>query len=243
MLILLMGAGRVGHLVAKMLETTNHDVTIIELDRERAEELSTELNALIIAGDATDPRILEEANVKKAKVFGALTGRDDANILACILAKNLNPDIYTILRISNPRSREILEEVGDLKKYFDVVMCPEEIAAQYVFLNIMTPGLERVLLQPGQVELARFDVPPESPISGKPVKDIKLPDSALIILIIKKTEQGEKIIIPSGSTTIPPNSTLVVIGKNEALMKFKEMIERVVRNHKLFKPVREAKGD
>lgn len=125
MFVVIMGAGRVGSLVAKMLEEDGHDVTIIEMDKERAKELSLLINGLVIEGDATDPpKTLEEANIKQADAFAALTGKDDANLLACILAKHLNPKIKTSLRISNPQNRRIFEEVTDLRRYFDFVISP-----------------------------------------------------------------------------------------------------------------------
>ncbi len=139
MYVIIMGAGRVGYLVAKMLEEDGHDVTIIEMDRDRAKELSLMINGLVIEGDATDTKTLEEANIKQADAFAALTGRDDANLLACILAKSLNPNIKTSLRVSNPKNRKIFEEVTDLKRYFDFVISPEEIAAEYISRNIVTP--------------------------------------------------------------------------------------------------------
>jgi len=54
MFVVIMGAGRVGYLVAKMLENEGHDVTIIDIDKERAKELSFLVNGLVIEGDATD---------------------------------------------------------------------------------------------------------------------------------------------------------------------------------------------
>jgi len=74
MFVVIMGAGRVGYLVAKMLENEGHDVTIIDIDKERAKELSFLVNGLVIEGDATDQKTLEEANVKQADTFAALTG-------------------------------------------------------------------------------------------------------------------------------------------------------------------------
>ena len=71
MFVVIMGAGRVGFLVAKMLEEDGHDVTIIEMNKERAKALSLLINGLVIEGDATDPKTLEEANIKQADAFAA----------------------------------------------------------------------------------------------------------------------------------------------------------------------------
>ncbi|GAB6136439.1 potassium channel family protein [Thermococcus henrietii] len=223
MYVIIMGAGRVGYLVAKMLEEDGHDVTIIEMDRKRAKELSMQINGLVIEGDATDPKTLEEANIKQADAFAALTGKDDANLLACILAKNLNPNVKTSLRISNPKNRKIFEEVGDLKKYFDFVISPEEIAAEYISRNIVTPGFDRVLFPKEGAEIVRFNIDENSEIAGKLVKELNLPKDALIIAVYD--EKGN-LIIPSGDTKLPERGQVIVFAKNSVLKEVKELLER-----------------
>ncbi|MDK2983532.1 MAG: trk/ktr system potassium uptake protein [Thermococcaceae archaeon] len=223
MFIVIMGAGRVGYLVAKMLENEGHDVTIIDIDKERAKELSFLINGLVIEGDATDHKTLEEANVKQADAFAALTGRDDANILACILAKHLNPEIKTVLRISKPKNKEIFEKVEDLKKYFDVVISPEEIAANYIFRSLTTPGFDRVLFPREGAEIVKFRLDDESEISEKSVKDLNLPKDSLIVAIYD--EKGN-LTIPSGDTKLPKKGEVVVFAKNSVLNEIKKIFEQ-----------------
>lgn len=223
MFIVIMGAGRVGYLVAKMLENEGHDVTIIDIDKERAKELSFLINGLVIEGDATDHKTLEEANVKQADAFAALTGRDDANILACILAKHLNPEIKTVLRISKPKNKEVFERVEDLKKYFDVVISPEEIAANYIFRSLTTPGFDRVLFPREGAEIVKFYLEDDSEISEKAVKDLNLPKDSLIVAIYD--EKGN-LIIPSGDTKLPKKGEVVVFAKNSVLNEIKKIFEQ-----------------
>ena len=223
MFIVIMGAGRVGYLVAKMLENEGHDVTIIDIDKERAKELSFLINGLVIEGDATNHKTLEEANVKQADAFAALTGRDDANILACILAKHLNPEIRTILRISKPKNKEVFERVEDLKKYFDVVISPEEIAANYIFRSLTTPGFDRVLFPREGAEIVKFRLDDESEISEKPVKELNLPKDSLIVAVYD--EKGN-LTIPSGDTKLPKKGEVVVFAKNSVLNEIKKIFEQ-----------------
>ena len=223
MFVVIMGAGRVGYLVAKMLESEGHDVTIIEMNKERAKELSLLINGLVIEGDATDPKTLEEANIKQADAFAALTGRDDANLLACILAKHLNPKIKTSLRISNPQNRRIFEEVTDLKRYFDFVISPEEIAAEYISRNIVTPGFDRVLFPKEGAEIVRFNINGDSEIAGKLVKDLKLPRDALMVAVYD--EKGN-LIIPSGDTKLPEKGQVIIFAKNNVLDDVKRLLEK-----------------
>ncbi len=223
MFVVIMGAGRVGFLVAKMLEEDGHDVTIIEMNKERAKALSLLINGLVIEGDATDPKTLEEANIKQADAFAALTGKDDANLLACILAKHLNPKVRTSLRIGNPKNRKIFEEVKDLKRYFDFVISPEEIAAEYISRNIVTPGFDRVLFPKEGAEIVKFNIDEDSEIAGKLVKDLKLPKDSLMVAVYD--EKGN-LIIPSGDTKLPEKGQVIIFAKNSALDGVKSLLER-----------------
>jgi len=223
MFVVIMGAGRVGYLVAKMLEEDGHDITIIEADKERAKELSLLINGLVIEGDATDPKTLEEANIKQADAFAALTGKDDANLLACILAKHLNPKVRTSLRIGNPKNRKIFEEVTDLRRYFDFVISPEEIAAEYISRNITMPGFDRVLFPKEGAEIVKFNIDEDSEIAGKLVKDLNLPRDALMVAVYD--EKGN-LIIPSGDTKLPEKGQVIIFAKNSALDGVKDLLER-----------------
>ena len=228
MFVVIMGAGRVGFLVAKMLEEEGHDVTIIEMNKERAKELSLLINGLVIEGDATDPKTLEEANIKQADAFAALTGKDDANLLACILAKHLNPKIKTSLRISNPQNRRIFEEVTDLKRYFDFVISPEEIAAEYISRNIVTPGFDRVLFPKEGAEIVRFNIDGDSEIAGKLVKDLKLPRDALMVAVY---DDKGNLLIPSGDTKLPERGQVIIFAKNNVLDDVKRLLEKKKPNN------------
>ena len=98
-----MGGGRVGLNLASFLVADEHDVTLIESDDVLCGNATAELDAMVICGNGTDSKILEQANVRSADVFVASTGNDEANLLACILVRECKiPKI--IARVSNPES-------------------------------------------------------------------------------------------------------------------------------------------
>ncbi|AIF70253.1 potassium transporter TrkA [Palaeococcus pacificus DY20341] len=223
MFVVVMGAGRVGFLVSKMLESEGHDVTIIESNKEKAKELANLINGLVINGDATNQSVLEEANIKQADAFAALTGQDDANLLACILAKHLNPNITTILRVSNIKNKQVFEQVEDLKKYFDYVVSPEEMAANYIFRTIVTPGFDRVMLPKEGAEIVQFSINSENDISEKLVKELGLPRDSLIVAVYD--EKGN-LIIPSGETKLPKKGQVIIFARDKALEEIKKIFEK-----------------
>ena len=80
MYIVIMGGGRVGLNLASSLVAGGHDVTLIENDSNLCANAASGLDALVICGNGTDIKTLEEANVGDADVFVAATGHDEANL-------------------------------------------------------------------------------------------------------------------------------------------------------------------
>ena len=78
MYIVIMGGGRVGLSLADRLIIHGYDVTIIESDENLCDQASEELDAMIICGNGTDTKTLEEANIEEADVFVATTGNDES---------------------------------------------------------------------------------------------------------------------------------------------------------------------
>ena len=87
MYIVIMGGGRVGLSLADRLIIHGYDVTIIESNDDLCDHASEELDAMVICGNGTDTKTLEEANIEEADVFVATTGNDESNLLSCILVK------------------------------------------------------------------------------------------------------------------------------------------------------------
>ena len=85
MYVVIMGGGRVGLRLASSLVAAGTDVTLIENDSNLCGNAAAELDALVICGNGTDVKTLEEANISDADVFVAATGNDEVNLLSCIL--------------------------------------------------------------------------------------------------------------------------------------------------------------
>ena len=101
MRILIVGAGAIGFQLCKQLTQHDHDITIVELDPRRARRASELLDVLVVSGNGTSVRTLREAHIGQTDVVAAMTTNEDANILACRLAKRLGAT-STIARVRNP---------------------------------------------------------------------------------------------------------------------------------------------
>lgn len=172
-----MGGGRVGLNLASFLIADGHDVTLIESDDNLCSNVAVELDALIICGNGTDTKTLQEANVQDADVFVAATGNDETNLLSCILVKDFNvPKV--IARVSDPSHGEAFKKVG-----IDSVISPEITAASYLEKLIIRPKIaDLVVLGRGDAELLDFTLDNKNAI-GKRIGDLSPTDNFIIVAV------------------------------------------------------------
>jgi trk system potassium uptake protein len=207
MYIVIMGSGRVGFNLAQLLIADGHDVTIIESDDSLCNETAVELDALIICGNGTDTKTLEEANIKNADVFVAATGYDEANLLSCILVREYNIS-KIIARVSNPDHEEAFRKVG-----IDAVISPERTAAGYLEKLITRPKVaDLIVLGQGHAEILDMTIENKKTI-GKLVGDLSPTDNYIIIALYR----NGNIIIPRPEMVLEEGNKVSVLVKIEAV--------------------------
>jgi trk system potassium uptake protein TrkA len=208
-----MGAGRVGLSLASFLITDGQDVTIIEKDESLSHSAVNKLDALVICGNGTETKILEEVNIKNADVFVAATGNDEANLLACILVKNYDvPKV--IARVSEPSHKEAFKKVG-----IDFVVNPELTAASYLERLIIRPKIaDLVIIGKGNAELLDITVTNKK-MFNKKVSDI----SPTKNFIISALHEKDDIIIPDKNTILKEGCKISILVKTKAIKKVEEM--------------------
>jgi trk system potassium uptake protein TrkA len=208
--IIIAGGGRVGSHLAKVLEPTGRDIVVIEKDPTICEKLSSEINALVICGDASDKKTLEEARIQMADVFVAVTGNDNENIVACQLAKYSYRVPLVLARVEDMDRAQMLRGMG-----IDLIVSPAHVAAMVFENAIALPGTTSILISETITRAVEVSVPEDSKIAGKRIKDLSLPTDCVIAAIYR----GGKLIIPHGDTAMKPGDIVAVIGKEEAIRK------------------------
>jgi trk system potassium uptake protein TrkA len=200
-----MGGGRVGLSLASFLISDGHDITLIENDEGLCSNAASELDALVICGNGTDTKILNEASVKDADVFVAATGNDESNLLACILVKDFKvPKV--IARVSDPSHGEAFKKVG-----IDSVISPEITAASYLEKLIIRPKIaDLVVLGKGDAELLDFTVDHEDTV-GKRIGDLSPTDDFIIVAVY---ENGD-IVIPSPDMVLEEGMKVSILVKTK----------------------------
>jgi trk system potassium uptake protein TrkA len=204
-----MGGGKVGFNLASFLISDGHDVTLIESNESLCNNIASELDALVIFGNGTDIKTLEEANIKDADVFVAATGHDESNLMACVLVKEYNvPKI--IARVNDHNHEAAYKKIG-----VDAVISPELTAASYLEKLIIRPTIaDLVVLGKGDAELLDFTVDYKKTI-GKKVSDLSPTDDFIIVAIYEKG----KIIIPKPDMILKEGMKVTVLVKTKFAQK------------------------
>jgi len=203
MYIVVVGAGKVGYFLAKRLIASKNTVSIVEKDRAVCEDIAKELEGLVINGDGCDPRILEEAGIEHADVLAAVTGEDEDNLIICQLAKERFNIRRTVGRVNNPDNEHTFSELGidvpvDSTKLIAKVI--EEEVSFSDFVNLMS-------FKRGKLTIVRVDLPADSPVINKEVKDVELPADSVLVSILR----GEEVIVPKGNTVLKPGDDIIAI--------------------------------
>lgn len=205
---IIVGAGRLGLELSKYLSKVGHEVVIIEKDKARCDAIASEVNVLIINGEGTKSATLQEAGVKNADNFIAVSGSQEANLLACLLAKSMGAK-RTIARVSDPESEEVFKSLG-----IDAVINPEVAAAAYIEKIIMRPGvLDLVIIGRGNAEILEIQIPKGSGVIGKTIREIGPPKNYTIVAIY----EDNVLTIPSGNTVLREGDRVLVLARTEAI--------------------------
>ncbi|MBQ2635549.1 MAG: TrkA family potassium uptake protein [Methanobrevibacter sp.] len=209
MYIVIMGGGRVGLALANLLIDNGEDITLIESDEALCADVAAELDALVICGNGTNSKLLEETNIEDADFFIATTGNDEANLLSCILVRKYNVP-HIIARVSNPDHEEAFKEVG-----IDHVISPETAAAAQLQKLVTRPNAaELMTLGEGDAEILDMTITNDK-LVGKRYKEISPTKDYIII----STYQNEKLVIPQPDDIVPRGAKVTVLVKRGTFKK------------------------
>jgi trk system potassium uptake protein TrkA len=216
MYAIIMGGGRVGLSLANLLIDSGADIALIESDEALSNEIAADLDALVINGNGTSSKLLEETNIEDADFFIATTGNDEANLLSCILVRKY--DVETIIaRVSNPDHEEAFKEVG-----IDRVISPEISAARDLAQFVMNPRVSKLTtLGEGDAEIIELTITNDK-VVGKRFKEVS-PTKDFIIIA---TYQNGKLVIPQPDNIIARGEKVSILVKRGTLKKVSKRLEK-----------------
>jgi trk system potassium uptake protein TrkA len=216
--LVIAGGGNIGLRLAAALEKSNQ-VKIIERDPRRARRISEILeNTIVLAGDAADEELLVEENIDSADVFAALTNSEEANVMSAMLAKRLGAKRVMAL-VNRPAYGELMEN-----RSIDLVISPPMITIGSLLAYVRRGDIVRVhSLRRGAAEAIEAVVhgtQDRSQVIGRRLEQIKLPQGASIVAIVR----GEEVIMAHHDTMIETEDHVILFLSDRRQI---ELVERL----------------
>ena len=144
--ILILGAGRVGSASAvELASEQDNEVTVVDIDGERLEKLSSKWDLRVIEGNASHPNTLKSAGGETADMLIAVTSSDEVNMISCQIASTLFNTQTKIARIRQAEYTKHSELFSEGNIPVDYILSPEELVTNYISEVIEHPGAFQVL--------------------------------------------------------------------------------------------------
>jgi len=207
--IIVAGAGKVGYHLARAL-IADHELLIIELDPARVDFVSEELGSeVIMQGDACDAATMERAGMERADLVVAATGDDEDNLTFCQIAKAKFAVPRAVARINNPQNEDLFRKLG-----IDTTVSATNLILAHIEQELPWQGLIPLLTLRGRgLEIVEVRVPLGAIIVGRQVRDLLLPQGALLCLVIDAEGTPR---LPAPEARIHADDILVAVTNIEA---------------------------
>ncbi|HSR12171.1 MAG TPA: TrkA family potassium uptake protein, partial [Thermodesulfobacteriota bacterium] len=141
MYIIVVGAGKVGYHLTKLLLSQGHEVMLIEKDRVKVSAMMDELGESVLSGNGSTVATLREAGANRADAVVAVTGHDEDNLVICQLCKMLFFTPRTIARVNNPANEGTFWTLG-----IDVTVSATRLINAIIQEQVTSPDLLTPLL-------------------------------------------------------------------------------------------------
>lgn len=196
----IVGGGRVGRAVSRHLDAFGVGHTIVEQTPARVREYRS-----IVIGDATDPRVLEDAGLQRAESVAITTRSDDVNVFVTLYCHRVKPELQVLSRATSERNVDTLYRAGA-----DLVLSYFPMEANAIF-GVLRRGNLLLLAEGMDV----FTVPVPRSLAGQSIAGARLRDvTGCNVLAVRP--QGGKAAPPDPHSALAPGAELVILGGRDA---------------------------
>jgi len=213
--VMIAGGGNIGYRVARAIEG-RYQVKVVEFQQGRAEWLARELKStLVLRGDSTDERLLDEENIDDMDVFLALTNDDENNIMASLLAKRRG--CWRAMALINRRSYVELLEAGAI----DVALSPALISIGTLLAHVRRGDVAVVhSLRRGAaeaIEVVAHGDSASSHVVGRRIRELPHIEGAHVACIVRE-RRGEagRLRVPGAP---PPADREVIMPRPDTVIE------------------------
>ena len=217
------GSGELAEVIINKFINEKLDFVVITDKHEDLENFSHQ-DILVVEGQSTEESVLERAGIEKAKGLVTTLDLEVDNIVTVLTARNLNKDIYIIANSITKSGREKLLKVGANKTLSVNEISGKRMASLMIKPNIIS--FLDVVTRVGDIELDLEEVIVKkgSYLEDKNLLEAQIPNkTGLIVLAIKKIEDGNFLFNPPVSYTFKIGDVLIVLGKEEQVDKLRNL--------------------
>jgi trk system potassium uptake protein TrkA len=213
MYIIIVGCGRVGSELAKLLTHEGHNVVIIDKKRESFDRLGGAFNGVMTAGNGFDLGLLKQAGIEKADAFCAVTNGDNTNLICAQVAKKIFKVPKVFARVYDPQRAHIYTSLG-----LDIISGTMLFSAM-LRDKIIESRFSSYLIESKDLGVIEIEIKGE--LVGQHIKDINIPGDFLVVAI----RRMDGIIIPEPHTLLKAKDTAMAVVKVASLDKVRERFQ------------------
>lgn len=222
--VIVCGFGRNGRQACEQLRSGNEKFVAIESNPKIIATLHEDENILFIEGDATNDDVLLEAGLERAKALITALPNDAANVFVVLTARDRNPNLKIISRASDDASEHKLKRAGA-----NNVIMPDKIGGTHMAALVTKPDvLEFIDHITGRINIRLEEILYSSlpnSMRGKSIRELEIRNKTGANIIGFKTAEGDYIINPSPEMVMMPDAKLFVLGTQEQVSRFKEILK------------------
>lgn len=221
MQIIIVGCGNVGVTLTAHLSGEGHDITVIDSNGKKVQQVSSKYDVKGIVGNGASYLTLIEAGIEKADLMIAVTGLDEQNLLSCLFARKAGV-CHTIARVRNP---EYIKEIDYIKEELGLSMTinPEYAAATEIARLLRFPSaIEIDTFAKGKIELLKFKMPADCKICGLQLK--KINSVIKCEVLVCAVERGSEVVIPDGNFVLEAGDVVSIVASPANAARFFKQI-------------------
>ena len=214
--IIIVGCSRVGLTLVEQLSAEGHDITIVDTDRSKINEVTSLYDIMGVVGNGASFGVQLDAGIKEANLIIAVTESDELNLLCCTVARRVG-NCAAIARVRNPEYGVEVEYLRE-KLGLEMIINPDLEASREMTRILCLPNaLEVNAFAHGQAELIKIKIPKGNMLDGLTVADV---GSKTENVLITAVERDGLVFIPSGDFKMEAGDVLSFVTPRKQVKTF-----------------------
>jgi trk system potassium uptake protein TrkA len=213
MKIIIMGCGRVGAEVSRLMDAEGHEVTVVDFDEHIHESLGPNFKGKVVVGFGFYRDVLLRAGIESADAFAATSDSDNANIIAARIARNIFHVPRVVARLYDPQRAEIYRRLG-LSTISSTAWGAERIREVLTHSELDARGTY------GNGEVTLFTMEAGPALVGRTVNAIVVPGEISVVAITR----NDKAFLPVLGTEIRDGDLIHYAVLSASMDRFEELM-------------------